>query len=115
MAGVVDPARDAGQDRIDRRGLRDQVYDRLLDMLLSNTMKPGERLGIETLAARLNVSPTPVREAMVQMERTGLVTRQGFKGYRVAAPLTEVQVIELMDAREMLEVQAPSHWIRKSR
>jgi DNA-binding GntR family transcriptional regulator len=60
----------------------------------------------ESLAARLNVSPTPVREALVHLERTGLVTREGFKGYRVAEPLSEQQMTELVDAREMLEVQA---------
>ena len=80
---------------------------------MSNAMKPGERLGIETLAARLNVSPTPVREALVHLERTGLVTREGFKGYRVAEPFSPTQMLELMGAREMLEVQA-TRWAVKA-
>ena len=42
---------------IDRRGLRDRVYDRILDILLSSEMEPGARLSIDTLAKQLKVSP----------------------------------------------------------
>ncbi|WDF32990.1 GntR family transcriptional regulator [Arthrobacter agilis] len=91
---------------IDRRGLRDQVYDRILDILLSSEMEPGARLSIDTVARQLKVSPTPVREAMVQLERTGLVTREALKGYRVAPPLVREQLDELFEARIMLEVEA---------
>ncbi|MFJ6000542.1 GntR family transcriptional regulator [Arthrobacter sp. NPDC092385] len=91
---------------IDRRGLRDRVYDRILDILLSSEMEPGARLSIDTVAKQLKVSPTPVREAMVQLERTGLVTREALKGYRVAPPLGPAQLDELFEARIMLEVEA---------
>jgi DNA-binding GntR family transcriptional regulator len=91
---------------IDRRGLRDQVYDRILDILLSSETEPGARLRIDTLAKHLKVSPTPVREAMVQLERTGLVTREALKGYRVAPPLSKEHLEELFQARIMLEVEA---------
>lgn len=95
-----------GDVGIQRRGLRDQVYDSLLDLLMSDAVRPGERLGIDSLAAQLKVSPTPVREALVHLERTGLVVREAAKGYRVSEPLGEAQMEELVDAREMLEVQA---------
>lgn len=91
---------------IERRGLRDRVYDRVLELLLSGEVEPGARLSIETIARQLSVSPTPVREAMVQLERTGLVTREALKGYRVAAPLTAEQLVELTQARVMLESTA---------
>src|SRR5690606_5880841 len=71
---------------LERRGLRDRVYDLILEMLLEGDVEPGSRLSIDTLAKQLDVSPTPVREAMVQLERTGLVTREVLKGYRVAPP-----------------------------
>ncbi|QDP98704.1 GntR family transcriptional regulator [Microlunatus elymi] len=89
-----------------RRGLRDQVYDAVLDLIVRGSIGPGERLRIDGLAGSLKVSQTPVREALAHLERTGLVTREGFKGYRVAEPLTPAQAAELMDVREMLEVQA---------
>ncbi|SDS39414.1 GntR family transcriptional regulator [Agrococcus carbonis] len=91
---------------IERRGLRDRVYELILDMLLTGGVEPGSRLSIDTLAKQLDVSPTPVREAMVQLERTGLVTREALKGYRVAPPLGPQELTELFDARVMLEVEA---------
>ena len=69
---------------MERRGLRDAVYDRILDQLLRGETEAGGRLSIETLARELSVSATPVREALVQLERTGLVTREALRGYRVA-------------------------------
>jgi DNA-binding GntR family transcriptional regulator len=95
-------------DKIERRGLRDAVYDRILDMLLRGQVGAGSRLSIETIARQLDVSPTPVREAMVQLERTGLVTREALKGYRIAPPLGPDQLAELFEARLMLETTAVS-------
>lgn len=93
---------------IDRRALRDQVYDRILELLLEGDMEPGTRLSSDNLAKELQVSPTPVREAMVHLERTGLVTREARKGYRVAPPLSRRQLVELFEARLMLELAAVS-------
>jgi DNA-binding GntR family transcriptional regulator len=89
------------------------VYDAVLDLILEGTISPGERLRIDGVAADLKVSPTPVREALAHLERTGLVTREGFKGYRVAAPLTAAQGDQLMDAREMIELQATRWFARR--
>jgi DNA-binding GntR family transcriptional regulator len=91
---------------IERRGLRDHVYDRVLYMLLGTNITPGTRLSIDAIARDLDVSPTPVREALVQMERTGLVTRVANKGYRVAPPLADDRLEALFDARIVLECGA---------
>lgn len=91
---------------LERRGLRDHVYDRILNGLMRGEIDPGSRLSIDTIARELAVSPTPVREAMVQLERTGLVTREAHKGYRVAPPLSRDQLEELFEARMMLETTA---------
>jgi len=50
------------------------VIPALREAIVSNLLAPGERLTEVTLAARLNVSRTPVREAFAQLEREGLVT-----------------------------------------
>jgi DNA-binding GntR family transcriptional regulator len=91
---------------VQRRALRDGVYDAILELLLEGRVKPGASLSIDALARQLGVSPTPVREAMVQLEHTGLVTRAALKGYRVAPPLPAERMSELVDARTILEVAA---------
>jgi DNA-binding GntR family transcriptional regulator len=106
MATEIDGGLRGLDSTIERRGLRDRVYDRILQLLLSGEAAPGARLSIDTIARQLDVSQTPVREAMVQLERTGLVTREALKGYRVAPPLGAAQLQELFDARIMLESHA---------
>ena len=91
---------------IERRGLRDRVYDLILEMLLTGEVEPGARLSIDSMARMLDVSPTPVREAMVQLERTGLVTREALRGYRVAPPLAPNELEQLFDARLVIESAA---------
>ncbi|WP_309070986.1 GntR family transcriptional regulator [Arthrobacter sp.] len=91
---------------LSRRALRDGVYDILLEMLLAGEFEPGAPLGIDSLSRRLEVSPTPIREALVQLEHTGLVSRAALKGYRVAPPLSVQQMRELFDARLVVEVAA---------
>ncbi|WP_243794234.1 GntR family transcriptional regulator [Saccharopolyspora gloriosae] len=89
-----------------RRALRDTVYDVVLEGILDGTYPPGDSLGIDQLARDLGVSPTPIREALVQMEHTGLVTRAALKGYRVAPLLTDEQMADLITARTVVELAA---------
>jgi Transcriptional regulators len=85
------------------RGLGDDVYDALLDMLTSGDLEPSTPLAIDRLAKSLSVSPTPVREALARLEHTGLVIRVANRGYRVAPPMSARQMTELVDARLVLE------------
>jgi DNA-binding GntR family transcriptional regulator len=96
----------SGGHLVARRALRDGVYDAILELLLDGSVAPGASLGIDALARQLGVSPTPVREAMVQLEHTGLVTRAALKGYRAAPPLSTGAMSELVDARTVLEIAA---------
>ena len=89
-----------------RAALRDEVYSTILDMLLGGVFQPEESLSIDGLARDLDVSPTPVREAMVEMEHTGLVERLARRGYRVAPPISTEQIRKLIDVRKLLELQA---------
>lgn len=89
-----------------QRALPDDVYDALLDMLTWGTLEPDSALAIDRMARSLDVSPTPVREALARLEHTGLVTRTARRGYRVAPPLTAEQMAELADARLVLEIGA---------
>jgi DNA-binding GntR family transcriptional regulator len=53
--------------------LRDQIYSRIRGELEAGTLSPGERATELTLATRYGVSRTPVREALFQLHREGLL------------------------------------------
>src|SRR5262245_56805154 len=67
-----------------KRSLADDVVDRLRDAIFRGRFKPGEPLREEQLAAMLDVSRGPVREALVQLEREGLVLVRRHRGATVA-------------------------------
>lgn len=89
-----------------RQVLRADVQEGIQDRLVQGTWRPGSRLSIDGLARELDVSPTPVREALVALEHSGLIEYQALKGFVVAPPLTPDQIDELIDARVVLEVAA---------
>jgi DNA-binding GntR family transcriptional regulator len=89
-----------------RRILRDEVHDFIVELLLGGNLEPGSSINIDSLSRQLNVSPSPIREALVQLEHTGLVRRVALKGYKVAPPLSQDQMRELFDARAVIEVAA---------
>jgi DNA-binding GntR family transcriptional regulator len=92
--------------RLERRALRDGAYDALLDMLLDGSLQPDDTISIEGLARELGVSPTPIREALVNLEHTGLIRRTALRGYRVAPPFDAEQIGQLLDARAIVELGA---------
>lgn len=59
--------------------LSDQAYTVIRDAIAVGDIKPGERLTERDLAAQLNVSPTPVREALRRLEQEGLVERSSVR------------------------------------
>ena len=86
-----------------RQVLADHVYDELMIALIDGRLEAGEPLNIDALARSMEISQTPIREALARLEATGLVVRTALKGYRVAPIFTVDEVTELMDARDLLE------------
>jgi len=87
-----------------RRTLSDDVRDRLEAMIVSGTLKPGERLDEADLSERFDVSRTPVREAFKALIATGLLEMKGRQGVTVATISIPVilEMFELMAALEGL-------------
>lgn len=56
--------------------LRDQAYETLRDAIVDGTLAPGERLRDAELEAWLGISRTPIREALLRLERARLVIAQ---------------------------------------
>jgi DNA-binding GntR family transcriptional regulator len=63
--------------------LADQAYESLREGIATGLFEAGERVTERGLAARLNVSPTPVREALRRLEQDGLVERVSPRELRV--------------------------------
>lgn len=76
-----------------------QVRDQLEDDILNGRMRPGDQVQIEQLMVRFGVSRTPVREALQQLEISGLVEVQPKRGTFVA----QVGIPEMI---QMFEVMA---------
>lgn len=93
----------AGGAWVQRSVLADQVYTEILARLMDGKLKSGDPLSIDGTARDLGVSPTPVREALARLEATGMVVRAALRGYRVAPMLSHNELLDLMDARLLIE------------
>jgi DNA-binding GntR family transcriptional regulator len=78
--------------------LADQAYQALRQEIITGQLKPGERLTERHIAARLGVSPTPIREALQRLEHEHLIQRTDTRRLLVAEPsihrLYELTLIE---------------------
>lgn len=88
-----------------RNRLRDEIVQELAGLIASGELREVERLKELELAARLGVSRTPLREALLVLESEGLVVSEVNKGFRVAA-LSEARVRELYPILGSLEALA---------
>lgn len=82
--------------------LYSQVYYWLRDQILNMEIPPGTRLKVEELAQELGVSNTPVREAIRQLTKDGLVETLPYRG-SVVKRITPKEVIDIYDVRLVLE------------
>ncbi|MGW8741744.1 GntR family transcriptional regulator [Streptomyces sp. NPDC055794] len=89
-----------------RQVLSDSVYEGIKAKVMDHEIAPGARVGIEALARELDVSPTPVREALARLESDGLVVKRSLSGYRATELLTRQGVEELFEMRLLLEPRA---------
>ena len=66
--------------------LERRVYERVRDEIVSGALRPGEQLVEARIAADLGVSKTPVREALIRLQRDGLVEIEPYRGARGSSP-----------------------------
>lgn len=86
-----------------RAALVDDVYEAIKAWIMDTVREPGVRANIDALARSLDVSHTPVREALARLDAEGLVTKEPARGYTVTPPLTAGEVTELYEFRLLLE------------
>src|SRR4051794_28057574 len=86
-----------------REVLADGVYEAIKTLIMDRGIEPGAKINMESVSRDLDVSPTPVREALARLESDGLVTKKPLVGY-TAAPLLDARGLdELFELRLMLE------------
>jgi GntR family transcriptional regulator, rspAB operon transcriptional repressor len=82
--------------------LRETVYAQLRADMISCTLAPGTEIREAELAARFGMSKSPVRDALMRLEREGLVITAPRQGYRVA-PVSLGDVLDMFHLRAALE------------
>lgn len=99
--------------RVHRQTASESTYFAIRDMIARGELKPGSPLTIRTLAAKLNVSRTPVVEALRQLEGDGLVDIVPKWGATVKEWSLET-VIEAYHIRRALESEAAELFVTRA-
>lgn len=76
----------------------DLAYEYLREQVINGTYGPGRRMTLADLSSELGLSNMPVREALLRLEREGLLVSEPHKGMRVAG-------LSLQDAQELFEIR----------
>lgn len=82
--------------------LADDVYEQILSAIVNGEIAPGDRLIQEKIAAEINISRTPVREALLRLEQEGILELFGRKGFAIRE-ISINEVRDLYGAREAIE------------
>lgn len=89
----------------DRRLLRNDVFELLLERIMDGSLEPGGRLKDAELTAWLQVSRTPVREALGKLGAIGLVQTSPNR-YTIVAPLREREAADAISVLRRLYPEA---------
>jgi DNA-binding GntR family transcriptional regulator len=88
------------------KGLADDVYGAIFNKLMSLEIAPGSRITVDGLVRELEVSHTPIREALGRLEGEGLVVKTHLVGYSASPQITRRHFEELYEVRLLLEPDA---------
>lgn len=88
-----------------KEGSVEKAYEQLCRMTIDFEFKPGERLNETALTKKLNVSRTPLREALNRLVAEGFLTFDLGKGF-FCRPLNPDKILELYQLRSALETEA---------
>lgn len=91
-------------DRLPQRQiLADDVYEMLKARVMDHVIEPGARMNIDSLARELEVSQTPVREALARLESDSLARKEPLRGYTATPLLSPADLEQLFEVRFLLE------------
>lgn len=92
----------SGSNKINVLPLREQAYNYLKNLILTNQLYPGQTVVVDQLVKQMGVSHTPLREALMLLELEGLVITNRYKSLQVT-PITKDDVYDIYEMRELLE------------
>lgn len=96
--------------------ISESITNFLRNFILSGKLKPGEKINEREIAQSLQVSRSPIREAIRLIAKEGLVTILPRKG-AIVSELSKRELLEIFENREMIEIFAidliKKHSIRK--
>ncbi|GAB3155549.1 GntR family transcriptional regulator [Micromonospora sonneratiae] len=95
-----------------RQSLREEVAQALRAAIVAGQLRPGTIYSAPTLASQFGVSPTPVREAILDLAKEGLVTIAKNKGFRISS-LSDRDLDEITEIRELLEIPVVAKQVGK--
>ena len=79
---------------------KDEVKKILLEHIITGNIKPGERISLPSIAKALELSVTPIREALTQLSETGIVVYIANRGFFVM----ELSIKEAKDIYDLMAV-----------
>ena len=85
--------------------LRRNVVAKLMRSIFQGELPPGTKLVVQKLALRFGVSPTPVREALLELESAGMIQFIHNRG-AVVKPVGPQEIQEIYHVRRVLETEA---------
>lgn len=102
----------AGEEVVPRESAADRVFLELRDAIVSGRLPAGSRHSIYRLADELEVSRTPVREAVLRLVDLGLVLVERNRGVRIVG-VSVRDVLDVFELRVLLEVPAAARAARE--
>lgn len=99
--------------RKDSLSLIEDAYRRIKQLIYNQQLVPGQRLVYDDLAKTLNMSRTPIINALNRLEQQGLVVSESFRGFYVR-PMDLQEVWDAFGVREALETYAVEIAISKA-
>ena len=96
-----------------RSVLSDETYEAIKGMIFKHEISPGSRVNIDALSYDLQVSQTPIREALSRLESEGLIVKEPLKGFSATNLLTLKEFNDMFQFRLLIEPWAAEEAARK--
>ncbi len=100
-----EPARTTARNQEPQQSLSEQAYDRITAMIFAGHFPADSILQERPLAKLLEISRTPVREALTRLDAEGLLTHHAGRGYLLRA-VGSREMMEALSVRALLEGDA---------